>query len=239
VAVASDHGYVTISPNLDADGPDGPFGSPELKAALASHEIVLAANGGSLYVSVASGDRALLERAAEALATWEHGGPLFSKPVDGQPLPGTLSLGLVGLDGQFAPDLLCALAWDDTVNEYGLAGRSAGLDTGLAASHGGISGWEVNNTLVLGGAGVKSGLHHDLPAGNIDISPTLADVLGVGPMAEADGRVLAEALVGGPDPSEVEVTRETVTADLGSKRQGVRLSTVGTTRYLDVGWTEA
>ena len=50
--------------------------------------------------------------------------------------------------------------------------------------------------------------------------------------------MLAEALAGGPDPSEVAVTRETLTAQLGSKRQSIRLSTVGTTRYLDVGWTE-
>ena len=50
--------------------------------------------------------------------------------------------------------------------------------------------------------------------------------------------MLAEALEGGPHPREVAVTRETLTADLGSKRQGIRISTVGTTRYLDVGWTE-
>jgi hypothetical protein len=238
-AVASDHGYVTISPTLDADGPAGPFGAPELKAALADREIVLAANGGSLYVSVASGDRALLGRVAEALAAWEHGGVLLSKPVDGQPLPGTFPLGLVGLDGDLAPDLACALAWDDAVNEYGLAGRSAGLDSGLAASHGGISSWEITNTFVLGGAGVKTGLEHELPAGNVDLAPSLAELLGVGPLAEADGRVLAEALTGGPDPADVTVEYETVTADLGPKRQHVRLSTVGSTRYLDVGWVES
>jgi arylsulfatase A-like enzyme len=237
VAVASDHGYVTITPNLDADGPDGPFASPDMKAALADREIVLAANGGSLYVSVASGDRELLHRASAALATWKHGGVVFSRPIDGHPLPGTFSLGLVGLDGEHAPDLVCALAWDDAVNEYGLAGRSAGLDMGLAASHGGISNWEITNTFVLGGAGVKAGLHHDLPAGNVDLAPTLAALLGVGPLPDADGRVLAEALVNGPDPREVAVHRKTISADLGQKHQSIRLSTVGTTRYLDLGRT--
>jgi arylsulfatase A-like enzyme len=239
VAVASDHGYVTISPHLDADGPDGPFGSPELKAALAERQIVPAANGGTLYVSVPSGDRALLGKVASALAAWEHGGPLFSSPVDGQPLPGTFPLSAVGLDGDLAPDLACPLAWDDTVNEFGRAGRSAGLDTGLKASHGGISSWEVNNTLVLGGAGVKAGLHHDLPAGNVDLAPTLAQLLGIGPLPDADGRVLSEALIGGPDPADVAVERQTLTASLGSKRQSIRVSTVGTTHYLDVGRVEA
>jgi arylsulfatase A-like enzyme len=237
VAVASDHGYVTIAPNLAADGPDGPFLGAGLADALAAGEIVLAANGGSLYVSVPSGDRALLSRIVAALAAWEHGGVILTRPIDGAPLPGTLPLDAVGIAGTHAPDILCALAWDDAVNEYGLAGRSAGLDTGLAASHGGISGWEINNTLVLSGAGVKAGLHHEVPAGNIDLAPTLAALLGVGPLPEADGRVLAEALTGGPDPADVAVSRETLTAEHGAKRYSIRISTVGTTRYLDVGWT--
>jgi hypothetical protein len=239
VAVVSDHGYVTISPRLDADGPDGPFGAPDVKAALAERQIILAANGGTLYISVPSRDRALLDKVAAALVAWEHGGPLFSNPIDGQPLPGTFSLGAVGLDGDLAPDLACALAWDDTVNEFGLAGRSAGLDSGVQASHGGISGWEVNNTFVLGGAGVKSGLDHRLPAGNVDLAPTLAHLLGVGPLPGADGRILSEALLNGPDPAGVPVERQTLSADLGGKRQSIQVSTVGSTRYLDVGRIEA
>jgi 8-oxo-dGTP pyrophosphatase MutT (NUDIX family)/arylsulfatase A-like enzyme len=221
VAVVSDHGYVTISPHVEASAPDGPFAAPELRAALADGEIVLAPNGGSLYVSIPSGDRALLERMAAALAAWEHGGPIFTRPDadrpgagGGAPLPGTLPLEAVGIAGDLAPDLLCALAWDDAVNAYGRAGRSAGLDPGLRADHGGISSWEIANTFVLSGAGVKAGLEHRLPAGNVDLAPTLAELLGVGALSEADGRVLAEALVGGPDPREVSVSREPLTADL-------------------------
>jgi arylsulfatase A-like enzyme len=238
IAVASDHGYVTISPRLEADGPGGPFGAPDLRGALADGEIVLATNGGSLYVSVPSGDRSLLERVVAVLGAWEHGGPVFSKAVDGAPLPGTLPLETVGIAGDLAPDVLCALAWDDEMNQFGLEGRSAGLDTDVVASHGGISSWEINNTFVLAGAGVKDGLSHQLPAGNIDLAPTLAELLGVGALPEADGRVLTEVLEGGPHPREVKVSRETLYADLGSKRQGIQLSTVGTTRYLDLGWIE-
>ncbi|MGE3273419.1 MAG: alkaline phosphatase family protein, partial [Chloroflexota bacterium] len=183
IAVASDHGYVTISPSIEADGPDGPFLAAGLTDALAAGEIVLAANGGSLYISVPSGDRGLLERIVAALAAWKHGGVILTKAVDGAPLPGTLPLETVGIGGEWAPDILCALDWDDEMNQYGLEGRSAGLDTGLAASHGGISSWENNNTLVLSGAGIKPGLSHQLPAGNIDLAPTLAELLGVGPLA--------------------------------------------------------
>ncbi|MFN8634687.1 MAG: alkaline phosphatase family protein [Chloroflexota bacterium] len=238
IAVVSDHGYVTISPSLEADGPGGPFLAAGLRDALADGEIVLASNGGSLYVSVPSGDRALLDRVVAALGAWQHGGAILSKSVDGAPLPGTLSLDAVGIAGELAPDLICALAWDDTMNVYGLEGRSAGLDTGLAASHGGISNWEINNTFVLAGAGVKEGLSHQLPAGNVDLAPTMAELLGVGALAEADGRVLAEALADGPHPREVKVSRELFNAELGAKKMGMQISTVGATRYLDLGWTE-
>jgi len=173
-----------------------------------------------------------------ALGAWEHGGPVLTKPVDGAPLPGTLSLEAVGIAGDVAPDIACALAWDDEMNRYGLEGRSAGLDSGLAASHGGISSWEINNTLVLAGAGIKPGLSHQLPAGNVDLAPTLAELLGIGALPEADGRVLSEVLEGGPHPREVKVSRETTYAELGGKRQGIQISTIGTTRYLDLGWTE-
>lgn len=238
IAVASDHGYVTIQPQIESDGPDGPFLSAGLGDALANGEIVLAANGGSLYISVPSGDRALLERIVAALAAWPHGGVILSKAVDGAPLPGTLPLEAVGIGGEWAPDILCALDWDDTMNEYGLEGRSAGLDSGLKASHGGISSWEVNNTLVISGAGIKPGLSHQLPAGNVDLAPTLAELLGVGPLPEADGRVLHEILEDGPHPREVKVSRETLSAQAGSRKHSVQISTVGTTRYLDLGWTE-
>ena len=238
IAVASDHGYVTIDPQVTPDGPDGPFLVAGLGDALAAGEIVLAPNGGSLYVSVPSGDQGLVERIVVALAAWKHGGPVLSKPVNGAVRPGTLPLEAVGITGDLAPDLICALDWDDTMNQYGLEGRSAGFDRGIIASHGGISSWEINNTLVLSGAGVKEGLSHQLPAGNIDLAPTLAELLGVGPLPEADGRVLSEALEGGPHPREVKVSRETFYADLGSKRQGIQISTIGSTRYLDLGWTE-
>ena len=150
----------------------------------------------------------------------------------------SLCVTVVGIGGDLSPDIACALAWDDEMNQYGLEGRSAGFDRGLLASHGGISSWEINNTLVFSGAGIKEGLSHQLPAGNIDLAPTLAELLGVGPLPEADGRVLAEILEGGPHPREVKVSRETLYAELGSKRQGIQISTIGTTKYLDLGWIE-
>ena len=43
---------------------------------------------------------------------------------------------VVGLDGELAPDVLCAMAWDDALNPHDHAGRSAGWDSQYFASHG-------------------------------------------------------------------------------------------------------
>ena len=145
IAVASDHGYVTISPQLEADGPDGPFmsaglgGRPGGRRDRAGAERRLALRQRPERRPRAAGtDR----RGAGGLGA-RRAGPVEARqsypPCDGAPLPGTLPLEAVGIAGDLSPDIVCALAWDDTVNEYGLAGRSAGLDNGLDASHGGIS----------------------------------------------------------------------------------------------------
>jgi hypothetical protein len=145
---------------------------------------------------------------------------------------------VVGLDGELAPDVLCAMAWDDTPNPHAHAGRSAGWDSQYFASHGGISPWEIRNTFILAGPGLKAGLDSAAPAGNIDLAPTLGHLLGLDPPPDQHGRVLAEALLGGLDPADLPVARELVTAERGSYRQAVRFSTVGETTYLDWGRAE-
>ncbi|MCC6174851.1 MAG: alkaline phosphatase family protein [Chloroflexi bacterium] len=237
-AVVSDHGYVTIDPLLDAAGPDGPFTDLALSTALDDGRLVLARNGGALYVSAPDGDASLIGRAGQALLAWPAGGPVFARAFPWGSVEGTFPLSSIGLDGEHAPDLLCSLAWDDAVNMYGRAGRSAGLDTGVLASHGGISGWEIRNTLVMGGAGLKHGFVDPLPSGNVDLAPTLGHLLGLEPDPSQDGRVLCEALEGGPDPADMEVGHAEVERTSHGRRFTLQVSTVDGRRYLDVGRVE-
>ncbi len=234
VVVVSDHGYATIDPIVE---PNAPFVGTELLGDVEADRVVLAANGGALFAYVPSGDAALIGHVTEALLAWEHGGPVFVRRDRGsEPPAGALPLDLVGLAGELAPDVLCALAWDDAPNEYGLAGHSVGLDPKNLASHGGISPWEVRNTFVLAGAGIKRGLVDRLPAGNADLAPTLLHLLGLDATPGQDGRVLHEAVAGGPDSARLEIARQAVIAERGAYRQGIRVSAVVGHRYLDYGW---
>jgi len=238
VAVVSDHGYATIDPLTE---PRAAFAGTDLLDALADRHVVLAGNGGALFAYAPSGDAPggdqLIRRVARAFQAWEHGGPVFVGTERGANLPpGTLPLDAVGISGDLAPDVVCALDWDDRANAYGYAGRSAGLDPKIVASHGGISSWEVRNTFVLAGAGVKQGLVDAVPAGNVDLAPTLLHLLGLDPTPGQHGRVVAEALAGGPDPATLHVEREILTAEHGAYRQGIRRSSVAGHRYLDYGW---
>ena len=232
LAVVSDHGYATIEPAVE---PTAPLVEAGLADALEAGRLVLAKNGFALFANVPDGDARLIRRVAEAFQAWPHAGAIFSGARGQTPLEGTLPLALVGLDGELAPDVLCALAWDDAPNRYGHRGRAAGLDPQYFASHGGISPWEIRNTFVLAGPGLKAGLEDPLPAGNLDLAPTLLHLLGLEPPPGQHGRVLTEALVGGPDPAVLPVEHETAAAERGSYRQEVRFSLVGGTRYLDWG----
>lgn len=235
VAVVSDHGYATIDPLVD---PVDCLARGGLADGLAAGRLILSRNGFALFVNVPDADPALIERVVGVLQAWEHAGCLFSG-ARGQPVvAGTLPLALVGLDGELAPDVLCAMQWDDGPNPHGHAGRSAGWDGRYFASHGGISAWEVRNTFVLAGPGVQSGLESGAPAGNLDLAPTLLHLLGLEPPSGQHGRVLAEVLLGGSDPAGLAVEHETIGAEHRSYRQFVRFSSVGRTRYLDWGRAE-
>ena len=232
VAVVSDHGYVSIGPSVESTEPLQAAG---LGQALEQGRLVLSRNGCSLLVNVADGDARLIEQVAAALRRWRHGGLVFTGARGLPTLEGTLPLDLVGCAGELAADVLCALAWDDEPNIYGHAGRSPGLDTAYSASHGGLSPWEIRNTLILAGAGFKRGLEHRLPAGNIDLAPTLLHLLGLERPPDQDGRVLAETLLDGPDPATLEVKRTRLSAETDGYRQTVQFSELASTRYLDFG----
>ena len=98
-----------------------------------------------------------------------------------------------------------------------------------------------NETVRSGARGpsFKSNIRLETPSGNQDLAPTILKILGIDGDNGMDGRVLAEALVDGPDAADVDWSTETHQAeyDLGGEiyRQQIKVSTVGTTSYLDEG----
>jgi len=76
-----------------------------------------------------------------------------------------------------------------------------------------------------------------VPAGNVDVAPTVLRLMGV-ETTGLDGCVLHEALEGGPDEEQVTVdTRAySVQAGAGAYRAVVQISEVDGRRYVDKGW---
>ena len=147
-------------------------------------------------------------------------------------LPGTLPLSLVW-NGHLpprtrTPDIRFSTGWNADANAFGIAG-SVLAGSGKGASHGSASPYDMRNSLFAWGPSFKKVARSDVPAGIVDVAPTVRHLLGL-PEVAADGRILTEALAnGGPAPT----TRiETVTASIDGYQQEVTLAHVGSTSYL-------
>lgn len=167
--------------------------------------VIVTASGGSDLIYIADHDRALAHKIVGFLLTQDYVGALFVDPAFGA-IPGALPLGAIGLEGstrmphpsivvsfkvflQTPGDLLSAVQVSDTPLQEG------------QGMHGGFGRDSTFNNMVAVGPDFKQGYLDSLPVGNADIAPTLAHVLGLPlpPKGHLLGRVLTEALAGGPD----------------------------------------
>src|SRR4029077_904384 len=107
--------------------------------------------------------------------------------------------------------------------------------------------------LIAAGPDFKHGETNDLASGNVDLAPTILQILGIKPPQQLDGRILSEVMVnngqgaasrnGGlqspaPAPSRKSETKTIeATKDFrsGTWRQSLQISRVGSKIYLDEG----
>ncbi len=231
VIVTSDHGFSTITGQIDLETELVRAG---LKQSSTSTDVIVSGNS----INIPGGDGGRLARIVTFLQGLEAVGPLFTGAGGGEPLPGTHALAAIGADGALAPDILFSLNWGDEANAHGWKGTCWSLPVDKVATHGAISSWEMRNSLVAAGPDFKSGVVSDVPAGNADIAPTLLHLLGLPLPNDLDGRVLHEALTGGPPPETVAVERNLLHAEVGAFMQWVQISRAGGGQYLDFGRVE-
>jgi arylsulfatase A-like enzyme len=220
VVVTSDHGGSTVTRRTRA--------AHDLARVL--RDGAAAENGGSVFVY--SSDAGLVS----AIRRFDYVGPLFTS--DGR--EGTFPLSLVGLEGPRAPDAVFSFAWSAEAVQ-GIAGTATGAESKLVMDHGSISPFDLHNTLVMQGPEVRSGWRSSVPVGNIDICPTLVELLGLGPGSSMDGRVLREALHGwqGFDPEwSTEEVIQPFSARGASWQQRAWFECVGEYQYLAGGAVE-
>lgn len=243
ILLTSDHGFSTAGPPR---GFERALVGAGLRESPESDDVVTTGQGGgAITLHPRLGARAQ-ERAA-AIVRWLQQQPWVGTILardDGPAasVPGTLPLSLVwnGRTGPRAPDLQFGCGWTHDCNTFGIAGTAL-AGGGRGASHGSSSPYDLRNSLVLWGQGVRRGRRSAVPAGIIDVAPTAAYLLGLA-LPEADGRVLVEALDGGPVPEALPVEHVTHEANAswpgGGYRQVLHLSRTGTTTYLDGSETE-
>lgn len=173
------------------------------------------------------------------LTTQDYVAAIFVNDKLGK-VPGALSMSDVNLMGSaktpqpsiyvsfrsFAGDcpgqLQCAVGVHDTP-----------LATGQG-SHGSLSRAETRNFMAAIGPDFKSGYADPAPVSNADIAPTLAHIAGLDLPAKGKlkGRVIAEALRGGGEPSAVRRTLRSQPAENGAVTV-LDYQQVGEARYFD------
>jgi arylsulfatase A-like enzyme len=209
VLLTSDHGFTTAGP---PSGFDQALVAAGLRESLDSDDVVTTGqSGGSVFLH-----QRARHRAAAIVAWLQHQpwvGPIFAR--DGGPaagLPGTLPISAVwnGHVDRRAPDVKFGVGWTDAVNQAGVPGTVL-AGSGRGASHGSASPFDMRNSLVAWGPSFKPGVRSPVPAGILDVAPTVRRLLGLHP-GDHDGRVLEEALADGPDPASIETIADTLEA---------------------------
>ena len=236
VMVVSDHGYSTISEVVNVEALVREAGFPPGDE---PGGVVIARNGGSVLFYVRDSNQDTAERLAAWLMEQEWCGPLTaSQAVAG--IPGTLPASLVGNEGPRAPEIAMSFRWESAPNEAGYRGKaySSGAAPGLG-QHGSMSKHEMNNVMFAWGPSFKAELNLDIPSGNTDLAPTILAILNLPGAGSMHGRVLEEALAGGPRTNDIDWSKElhSTERELADKvyRQQIQLSRVGSTTYVDGG----
>jgi hypothetical protein len=169
--------------------------------------VVVAANGGTDLVYVPDDDPAVVRAAAERVLTHDYVTAVFVDDRFGA-IPGTLPMSAVGLIGRTTlphPALVVAfrtfyLDPDDIQTAVLISDTTLQEGQGM---HGGFGRDSTLNTMAAAGPHFKQRFVDRVPAGNADVAPTLARVMGFDLVGKetTSGRVLSEALSGGPEPA--------------------------------------
>src|SRR6266513_181358 len=250
VFVVSDHGFSTIERSIDLRkilNDAGFTTKTEFTDEPKPGDIMLAGNGGCVLFYVTGHDEKIIRGLVEFLQQSDFAGVIFTK----HPMEGTFSLDQAKIANDRSPDVVMSFRWKDQKNQFGVSGminadwqRAAGQGT-----HATLSPIDMHNTLIAAGPDFKRGEVDDLSSGNVDLAPTVLQILGIRTPEKMDGRILSEAMTGRAGAlrrlpkafGTVRRSYQTQTIETkkdfprGTWKQSLRISRVRSTIYLDEG----
>ena len=225
--VLSDHGFSTIDQRIDVEAELVRAG---LKEAPDSTDVVRAAC--SLYVQAPH----RLPEIVRFLEAQPWLGALFLRDDVQARCPWTMSQSAVFGGHPRSAEILFSYRWSQDTNAHGIPGCAANSSRN-AATHGSVSPYDLHNTLIAWGAGIRQGLISDTPCGIVDLAPTALHLLNLSPPDAMQGRILRELLAEGAGLSPSTVSHQSSQASwaspLGQRIQTATYSVVDGHRYLD------
>jgi arylsulfatase A-like enzyme len=172
--------------------------------------IVVAANAGSDYLFVPDGNIETVKAAVASLQSRLQFGAIFVSDKHGE-IAGTLPMSIIEAENSGsgrAPDIIVSFSYDENVAVAGKSGVSYASSVNRRGDHGSFSPTDTHISLMAIGPDFKSSLYDTLPTANVDLAPTVARILQFS-MPAVQGRILEEALQGGPPITEYAVVSKT------------------------------
>jgi predicted AlkP superfamily pyrophosphatase or phosphodiesterase len=248
IFLVSDHGFelnvfgVNVTQELIKAG---------LKANADSDDVVIAASGQAVLLHVKGRDSEQIKTIVKFLQSQNWTGAVFTaasqsdqEKVRGS-VDGTFSLELIHMfHTERGPDIVLTFPWTSAKNAFGVqgtnyvnSGAATGPLSGAASGHGSMSPWSVRNTFIAWGVDFKRGVTLRVPASNVDLTPTLLALKGINDAKGLDGRVLLEALAGGPDEEQIPIETRTFTTETATGYSAtIQITNLRSQRYIDKSW---
>ena len=246
IMVVSDHGFAQTALQVNVQQA---LRDAKILSAEESDDLVLASSGQAMALHVKGRDPKRIAAIVDFLQAQPWCGVVFTAGGPGSAegkVRGTFSLEFVHLGGHArSPDIVFTFPWSSARNRFGVPGSEGDIvasgTTGPVqvetANHGGIGPWTVHNTMLAWGPDFKRGAVVRAAASNVDVAPTILHLLGKDEAAAAmQGRVLLEALVGGPDEEQVPVEMRSFAVSNGAYHAVLQASRVEGRIYVDKAW---
>ena len=139
-------------------------------------DVMVVGLGGTVNLYVTGHDERTVQRIVEFLQETDFAGVILSRFE----IEGTFPLSAAMIDAPTAPDIVVSLRWTGDKSRTGLPGMSASDAKRPAQGqgiHASLSRFELHNTLIAAGPGIRRDFVDMLPSGNADVAPTVLALL--------------------------------------------------------------